>query len=258
MSKRKSMRNLRLSWGLSGPIFVACYALLLGPLSLRGQGLAILDAVIAAHGAGPIAPITVQMTGAAVRGSKTEPFRLLATEDEAFRIEYGSEGKDTLVVNSKLNFHDNGEKTKIGQAPSGFMQLDLTGLFLVQQLRRRAVQVVASEEWVNFAGARARRIQVSTERTEVRLGALPVPDRMNLYVSDAGLLAGIVRSFYEGRPEHHTVTYLFSDYRKTGDRLLPYRVDMYVKNRKHQTLQVEQYAFDVPAGRELFQPRSSR
>jgi hypothetical protein len=36
---------------------------------------------------------------------------------------------------------------------------------------------------------------------------------MTLYVSDAGLLAGIVRSFYEGRHEHHIVTYLFSDFR---------------------------------------------
>jgi hypothetical protein len=84
---------------------------------------------------------TVQMTGVVERGGKTEPFRIVATRDEELRIEYGSLGKDALVLSQKLNFHDNGSKVAYQRAPSGFSQLDITGVFLIQQLRNRAVRV---------------------------------------------------------------------------------------------------------------------
>jgi hypothetical protein len=125
-------------------------------------------------------------------------------------------------------------------------------------MRNRAVRVDASEEWATVGGVRARRIRVEHERTQKHLGTLPVGDRADLYVTDAGLLAAVTRSFYESRPERHTLTFVFSDHRKTGDRILPYRIEVYLKNKKQEMFTIDGYAFDGPVDREQFQPRRPR
>jgi hypothetical protein len=225
------------------------------------QGLAALDAIVQAHGARRLAPISVQMAGMVQRGdAKPEPFRLVATRDEELRIEYGSDGKDTMVVSQKLNFRDDGTKFEYPRAPSGFSQLDITGLFFVEQLRNRAVRVEAAQEQVTIAGTDTTRLRVESERTQVHKGNIRVNDRADLYVGPNGLLTAISRSFYEGRPERYSQAFLFTDYRKTGEEeiLLPYRVEVYVKGQRRQTFLVESYQFDVPTDRELFLTRRAR
>lgn len=224
------------------------------------QGLATLDAVVAAHGVNRLSPLSVQMTGTVERGAnKPEPFRLLATRDEELRVEYGTSGTDTRVTTSKLTFTDNGVKSKVGQTGSGFSQLDVTGLFLVEQLRNRAVRVDLTDNWVQVGGVNARRIRVSNERFHKIPGRLRVDDRLDLYVTETGLIAAISRTLYEGRPERYIATWVFSDYRETSERAkLPRRIELYVNGKKRETLTVENYVFDAPTSREMFLPRRSQ
>ena len=233
----------------------------LGGNPALAQGLATLDAIVAAHGVNRLSPLSVQMTGMVQRGeSKPEQFRIVATRDEELRIEYGTQGKDTMVVSQKLNFRDDGTKFEYSRVPSGFSQLDITGLFFVEQLRNRAVRVDAATEQVIIAGAPATRLRVESERTQIHKGKIQVNDRADLYVGPNGLLMGVSRSFYEGRPERYTQAFLFSDYRKTGaeELLLPYRVEVYIKGQRRQTLLVESYQFDVSTDRDLFLTRRAR
>lgn len=259
MSKQAySKKRFTVCIRLMGVLVLGCSAVL-GSAPVLAQGLATLDAIVAAHGVNRLAPLSVQMTGIVDRGGKPESFRLLGTRDEERRIEYGTSGTDTRVTTSKLTFHDNGEKTTTGQSGSGFSQLDVTGLFLVEQLRNRAVRVDLSEEWALVGGVRARRVRVSSERSYKIPGRVRVDDRLDLYVTESGLLAGISRTLYEGRPERYTATWIFSDYREIQDKMrLPHRIELYVNNKKRETFAVETYAFDVPANRDLFLPRRSR
>lgn len=259
MWKRKDGGNPRPLRRVSVPLLLACFCLLMGVLPLRAQGLAVLDAIVAAHGVNRLSPLSIQMTGVIDRGAKPEPFRLLATRDEELRVEYGSSGTDTRVTTSKWAFQDNGQKSTARQAGSGFSQLDVTGLFLVEQLRNRAVRVDLTDNWVQVAGVSARRIRVSNERFHKIPGRVRVDDRLDLYVTETGLIAAISRTLYEGRPERYTATWVFSDYRETNDKVrLPYRIELYVNNKKRETLTVENYVFDVPINREMFLPRRSQ
>lgn len=184
-------------------------------------------------------------------------FRLVATDVEQLRIDYGSGGKDTVVISPKATFRTDGDK--IGsRASANFAQLDVTGLFFAAQLRHRAVRVERSDDMVSVGGAPARRIRVEGERSKNQPGLPLTEDRVDLYVNEAGLLTAISRTFYEGRPERYTVTFLFSEYRKTGNVWLPYRIEAYLKGQRRQTFHVEQYVFDTPVSREQFEPRRPR
>ena len=227
----------------------------------HAQGLLALDAIVEAHSVKRLAPISVQMTGTVQRGAaKPEPFRITATRDEVLRIDYGTQGKDIMVVSQKLNFRDDGSKYVFSKTPSGFAQLDITGLFFVEQLRNRAVRVEQTRDQVEIAGNPTTRFIVQSERTQIHKGNIKVYDRAELYVGPSGLLTAISRSFYEGRPERYTQLFLFSDYRKTGEDglLLPYRVEIYVKGYLRQAYQVDTYQFDGQADRELFLTRRAR
>jgi hypothetical protein len=234
---------------------------LFGANSAYSQGLVALDAIVEAHGVNRLPPISVQMTGSVQRdGGKPEPFRILATRDEELRIDYGAGNKDTHVVSQKLNFRDDGTKFEYSRVPSGFAQLDITGLFLIEHLRNRAIRVEQAQDKATVAGTPATKLIVQGERTQVHKGNINVGDRADLYVGPNGLLTAISRSFYEGRPERYTQAFLFSDYRKTGDDglLLPYRVELYIKGHLRQAFQIETYQFDIPADRELFLSRRPR
>ena len=238
---------------------ILLYGALQGVVPAFAQGLATLDAVVAAHGVNRLSPLSVQMTGMIDRGVKPEPFRLLATRDEELRVEYGTSGTDTRVTTSKWAFQDNGQKSTARQAGSGFSQLDVTGLFLVEQLRNRAVRVDPTDNWVQIAGVNARRIRVTNERFHKIPGRVRVDDRLDLYVTETGLIAAISRTLYEGRPERYMATWVFSDYRETNDKVrLPYRIELYVNGKKREALTVENYVFDATSNREMFLPRRSQ
>jgi hypothetical protein len=227
-------------------------------LLLSAQGLVALDAIQRAHGSPVIAPTSIQMTGVVERDGKTEPFRLVATRDEELRIEYGGLGKDSLVLSQILNFRDDGEKVSFLKSPSGFSQLDITGVFFVQQLRNRAVRVEATPDRMTIGDVPTRRLLVHNERAQFHRGTLRVGDQVDLYVTDIGILAGVSRTFYEGRPERYTQAFRFSDYRKINGELLPFRIEVYIKSQRRQTLLVQEYQFDVPVERDLFKSRRAR
>ena len=232
---------------------------LIGVPSAFAQGSPVIDAIVQAHGAALLPPISVQMVGTVERDNKPEPFRLIATRDEQRRIEYGSEGKDTVVSSQKGNFSDDGQKSTYSKVPSGFSQLDITGLFLIQQLRNRAIRVEQKPESVTVSGIPARWLRVEGERTQLHSAKNIVKDQFDAYVSaENGLLLAIARSFYEGRPERYTLTVTFSDYRKTQEVLLPYRIEVYLKGKKTQTYVVQSYQFDAEASRDQFMARRSK
>jgi hypothetical protein len=81
---------------------------------------------------------------------------------------------------------------------------------------------------------------------------------VNVYVTDAGILAGISRSFYEGRPDRYTQAFTFSDYRKVNGEQLPHRIELYIKGQRRQTFLIESYVFNTPANPDLFKPWRAR
>jgi hypothetical protein len=220
--------------------------------TLAAQGLHLLDAIQQAHESPALAPISVQMTGVVERGGNKEPFRIVATRNEELRIEYGSLGKDALVLSQKVNFHDDGKKVVYQRAPSGFSQLDVTGMFFIQQLRSRAVRVENTGARLTIGSVPTQHLTVQSERKQVHKGSVTVKDHVNVYVTDAGILTGISRSFYEGRPDRYTQAFTFSDYRKVNGEQLPHRIELYIKGQRRQTFLIENYAFDIPVDRDLF------
>lgn len=230
-----------------------------GAASSLAQGLVVLDEIVKAHGLDSLPPISVLMTGTVERNGKTEPFRLLATRDEKVRIEYGNAGKDAIVISNGLSFQDDGQKFTYPRTLSGFSQLDITGLFFVQQLRNRAVRVERSSELLTVAGVPTQRIRIENERAQLHPGRNKVNDSVDLFVAlNGGILLATSRSFYEGRPERYTLTFTFSDYRKTRGVLLPYRIETHLKGRRTQTHLIHAYEFDVQSDRELFMARRAR
>lgn len=253
------MRSLgRMGFSLMAIILLAGW-IAGGAVVSQAQGLIVLDGIVAAHGADPVPPTSVLMVGAVERhGKKPEPLRLLATRDEKIRIEYGGEGKDTVVISQGLSFSDDGQKFTYPRVGSGFAQLDITGLFLLQQMRTRAVRVETTQERASVGGVVGQRIRVESERSQKHLGKILVKDQADLYVMDNGLLLAVSRSFYEGRPERYTQTFVFSDYRKVNGVSLPHHIDMYIKTRKVESFTIESYQFDTAAEPTLFSPRRAR
>jgi hypothetical protein len=185
-------------------LFAAVLVFLLVSVSTAQNSPLALDNIVQAHRAGVIPPLSVEMIGNVERNGKSEAFRIVATRDEELRIDYGAEGKDSLVLSQKLNFRDDGKKVTYQKARSGFSQLDVTGLFLIQQLRNRAVRVEAGDGGIPIGGVPTHRIRVQGERSEQHKGTVRVDDRVDIYVTQAGILAGVARSFYEGRPDRYT------------------------------------------------------
>lgn len=241
------------------PLISLCALFLSGAPALLSQtSVSPLDSILKSHRVGAVAPISVEMTGRVERDGKAEPFRLLATSGDELRIDYGTGGQDTLVLSNKLNFRDDGRKISYQKTPAGFSHLDITGLFLVQHLRDRVIRVEDSMDEAVVGGVPARRIRVEGDRTEKHRGNIVVHDRVDLYVTRDGLLAGVARTFYEGRPERYTQAFAFSNYKETEGVLLPYRIDVSVKAKLRQTFFVEAYRFDVSMDPETFISRRTR
>jgi len=214
------------------------------------QSVSVLDAIVSAQGVTTPGHRTLQMVGQVTRVAKPEPFRIIASSDEQLRIEYGNSGKDTVVLGKKQSFHDDGEKFTYEKVNAGFSQLDITGLFLVEQLRNRSVRIEETKDQ-EIGGAAGQRIRVASDRNELHRG-VRVDDRLNLYVDKSGVLVGVERSFYEGKPNAYIQLFAFSDFRKTGDSFLPYRIEMYINTQRRESYQVDRYDFDLPVEAETF------
>jgi hypothetical protein len=220
--------------------------------SQRKQFVALHE-ILLAHRALPawrIAPVSIQISGVSTRGSTAEPVKITATRYEEVLIEYGT--RERRVTTPSANFQA-GAKAVAAETPGGFAQLDVTGLFLVAQLAERGVAVGLAEE---SATAGLRRIAVRGNRSELHYRRFTVHDALDLYIDTSGRLAGIVRQFYPDQPQYrYTVSLKFSDYRKTGEMLLPYRIERFLQGKTLETITVETYAFDVPAGPAMFAKR---
>jgi len=229
----------------------------LGPAVSFAQSVLLFDSIAAAHGLKSNTPhSSVQMTGTVDRGGKSEPFRLIASAENQLRIEYGNSGKDTMVLGKKQSFHDDGEKFTYDKVNAGFSQLDITGLFFVEQLRNRPVTIEAIIDQ-EIGGAAGQRIRVASDRNELHRG-VRVDDRMTLYVDKSGVLVGIERSFYEGKPNAYIQSFAFSEFRKTGDFFLPYRIEKFINAQRRELYQVGHYDFDLPVELELFLSRRTK
>jgi hypothetical protein len=212
----------------------------------------IIQPLLAAHRAWHTPPATIQITGTSTRNAETEPIRITATQQEEALIEYR---KTKWVIKPSGRFKDDGAKVTPPSVPSGFTQLDVTGLFFVAHFAEREVSVDPPERTTLF-GAPARRVRMRTDRTEQHYGRFRVKDELDLYIGNGGLLAGIARSIYPEDPQFgYTVAHAFSDYREVNRVLLPYRIETYVKGTKVETIIVDSYEFDVPADARLFEPR---
>ena len=213
-----------------------------------------LHEILLAHQALPawtIAPVSIQITGVSTRGSTAEPVKITATRYEEVLIDYGT--RERRVTSPSANSQADASKAVAAETPGGFVQLDMTGLFLVAQLAERGVTVGLAEE---SATAGLRRIAVRGNRSELHYRRFTVHDALDLYIDTSGRLAGIVRQFYLDEPQYrYTVSLKFSDYRKTGEMFLPYRIERFLQGKTLETITVETYAFDVPAGTAMFAKR---
>ena len=234
-------------------------AIAVGGAALAGgraeaQGLLTIEGVLQAHKAWPVAPSSVEMTGTSTKNGVTVPFRITGTRLEEALTEYGDQKR---IASPKLNFQDDGKTVTFAKTPSGFGQLDVTGLFFIAQLQQRRVQLKPPQQ-STVKGLPANLIRASSERSEMHYGRFRVNDEFDLYVYESGLLAGILRTYYLGDPIRYSLGYAFSDYRETEEILLPYRIEVLLKGRVIETLEVAQYRFNVSTPTSLFLPRRTR
>jgi hypothetical protein len=95
-------------------------------------------------------------------------------------------GAQKEVATRTRFFKDDGEKSVRQGTLSGFTQLDLTGVFLVAQLKARGVKTQAPER-ITFRSAPGWRIRVNGGRSEMHYRQMEVKDEFDLYVDDSGL-----------------------------------------------------------------------
>jgi hypothetical protein len=112
---------------------------------------------------------------------------------------------------------------------------------------------------VDFQGTKAKRITLDRGRTDKTLSSFGLPDKFDIYVSDAGLLLGIARSFDpKNSVNHKESAYAFSDYRSVGGQtgvLLPFQITEYRNNRAFEIITVTEYRFDVLPDSTIFETR---
>jgi hypothetical protein len=235
-------------------LFAAAAVLAIGTRAFAAQTPQSLAQILQAHNAWLNPPVSVEITGTAARGGVSQPIKITATRLEEVLTETGTR-RD--VSTSTINFSEDARFTR-QPTPSGFAQLDVTGVFFLAHLARKTVTTGALES-SRLGGAPALRLRARTGRSEVHYQQLKVRDEMDIYVTPSGLLAAIARSFYETQPRFRfTMTLTFSDYRATNGVLLPYRIERYIQDYRVETIIVERYAFDVATPSTLFEPRRGR
>jgi hypothetical protein len=220
----------------------------------EAQGLPTIQDILRAHNAWPVAPGSVEMIGTSMKNGTPVPFKATATHLEEALVEYGERKQ---VISPQQTFQDDGKTVTYAKAPSGFSQLDVTGLFFIAQLQQKPASVSPPEK-VELKGIPVYRVHVLNDRSQIHFGMSRVKDEFDLYVTESGILAGISRLFYDDQPFRYTQTYLFSDYRETDKVLLPYRIEVYLKGRLTETIQIASYTFEISTPTTLFQPRRTR
>jgi len=217
----------------------------------------IWEAVLRAHRAAWLnAPNSVRIVGVSTRATGTQALTITATNLEEVLVEIGTAKE---VATPTRFFKDDGERSVRQNTPAGFTQLDVTGVFLISQLRNRQVKATNPVS-TTFGGRDAWRIHVEGNRSEMHHLRVRVNDEFDVYVDKSGFLLAIERTFYKEMPLFTSrMTLVFSDHRATSDGvILPHRIERYVKESKVETILVTSYTFDVQTTREHFEPRRPR
>jgi hypothetical protein len=238
-------------------ILIERFLIVLSVLSLfaealfsQSRGLVALDQVLQAHGSWQVVPLSIQITGTSTRDGGTSPVQITATNQEEVLYQYGSQRK--YVATPAAHFEADVSTMTQEAAPSGFAQLDVTGVFLLTQLLQRRINI-GPPEAATLPSGPGTHVRIRGERSEWHYRRFKVLDQLDLYIDNNGLIEGISRTFYENEPRwERTVAVRFSDYRETRGIRLPYRIDRYDEGALIETIHVDSYAFDVPAGPGLF------
>ena len=219
-----------------------------------------IDDILHAHGVDQFwinTPQSIRLSGSSTHDGITEPVTITATSKEEALISYGSRKQ---VATSKSSFKDDGAKVTKQPTPSGFTQLDVTGVFLLTGMKGRLLSVGLGDS-ISSAGQKPLyRVHVlNNARSEFHYGHVKVNDEMDLFVNESGFLVGIERTFYAQLPVFKsTLGYSFSDFRNVEGVLLPYRIDKTLNGFTVETIRVTSYSFNVPTPSTLFEPRISR
>jgi len=239
-------------------VLVMITAIFAAPFSFGQRGeQSLWETILRAHRAAWLnAPVSVRIVGVSTRATGTEPLTITATHLEEALLEMGAAKE---VATPTHFFKDDGERSVRQNTPTGFTQLDVTGVFFISQLRHRQVKAT-SPVLTTLRGRDAWRIHVEGDRSEMHHRQLRVKDEFDVYVDNLGLLLAIERTFYKELPLFtSTMTLVFSDHRvTTGGAILPHRIERYVKENKVETILVNSYSFDVQTTREQFEPRRPR
>jgi hypothetical protein len=204
--------------------------------------------LLRAHGVWRVTPLSIQITGTSTRDGVTEPVQITATNREEVVFQYANRQK--YVATPSAHFVADVSRMTYEPAPSGFAQLDVTGVFALTQLSLRRITIGKPERLGEGQSLRAR---IRGQRSEWHYRRFEVADQLDLYVGNSGLLEGISRTFYENEPRwERTVAVRFGDYRETQGVLLPYHIERYQDGKLTETIAIDTYTLDVPAGAELF------
>jgi len=213
---------------------------------------ASVQSVLKSHRAWALPPASVRIIGKSTRGAVTEPIRITTTRNEETLIEYRARRQ---VFTPLRRFEDDGTKIEFQPAAGGFAELDIAGLYRLAQLAGRGITADAPQSAM-LEGSPVQRIHVRSARTELHYRVLTVRDEFDIYVNEAGLLAGVSRDFYPSSPLFHfNLGFVFAEYRETGGVLLPYRIHRYINGQKVETISVDTYELGVPVAPAVFEPR---
>ena len=192
-----------------------------------------------------------------MKGPDRHPVTITATKKEEAAIAYGSARR---VTTPSSHFQDDGQNSTFASVPSGFDQLDITGIFLISQMTQRQSKA-GPPEFFHSKDGRGEQFHLSSARTKMHFRQIAVTDELDVLVGASGLLAGLERTFYPGDSRlRYTSGYRFSDYRDSGGVLLPYRIDVTFKGNIEESILVTDYQIDVPLNPSLFasRPKSGR
>jgi hypothetical protein len=204
--------------------------------------------LLRAHGVWRVTPLSIQITGASTQDGVTLPVQITATNRDEAVFQYANQRK--YVATPTAHFVADGSRMTYEPAPGGFAQLDVTSVFALTQLSRRPITAGKPER---LGEGQSLRVRLRGQRSEWHFRRFEVADQLDLYVGSSGLLEGISRTFYENEPRwERTVAVRFDDYRETQGVLLPYHIERYLDGKLTETIAIDTYTFDVPAGAELF------
>ena len=194
-----------------------------------------------AHGGAAVTSVDrIRLTGRSrVDDGDAQPITITAGLDGRLRVDYGDPLQRSIVTTTSGSSEiHNGKKTAKPAHDGAYSQLDLLTVFGIRHLALAASRTTLAPGSIN---ARATyRVRAATGR-EIQPYGRRVRDEADIdFDSQNGLVAAITRQQYGADSldlafEMRTV---FSDYRRAGDFVLPFRIERYVNGRLRETIAI--------------------